>query len=161
MLFRMPSRDWKQLDSERFVALCSYCAIIHHQYDQVREIDDWEKQIEPRGKYYFTRYDNPTPCFSPHLMYTQEPVLPTRIHYSSQLETRRGCLHCSDPRGQSQLARELYKSSTVALKHTCTRFVQYQRKPVLDISKLASRPMAEESGTRGLTVIFLLQDESS
>jgi len=50
-------------------------------------------------------------------MYTQKPGFPTRIHHSSKLETGNGCLHCGDSRGQSQLARELYQTSTLALKH--------------------------------------------
>ncbi|KAG9317570.1 peptidase M18 [Chiua virens] len=29
-------------------------------FRKIRETDDWEKNLEPRGKYYFTRYDNPT-----------------------------------------------------------------------------------------------------
>ena len=45
---------------------------------QVREIDDWEKDIKPRGKYYFTRYHDLTPCsnFLAHLMLPQETSPP-------------------------------------------------------------------------------------
>ena len=43
----------------------------------------------------------------------------------------------------------------------CTRFVLYQRRPTLDISKLALKLTVEESGTRGLTAICLWQDGSS
>jgi hypothetical protein len=50
-------------------------------------------------------------------MCTQKPVLPTRIHHSRELETGNGYLHCGDSRGQSQLARELYRISVLASKH--------------------------------------------
>lgn len=91
-------------------------AISYHRCAQVRETDHWEKHIEPRGKYYFTRYYDPTPC-SAHLMCTQKPVLPARIHHSPELETGNRCLNCGDSRGQSQFARELYKMPILALKH--------------------------------------------
>lgn len=47
---------------QRVGTLCSDAISQHDQYAQVREIDDWEKDIKPRGKYYFTRYHDLTLC---------------------------------------------------------------------------------------------------
>ena len=59
-------------------------AISYHRYTQVREIDDWEKHIEPRGKYYFTRYHDFSPCsVSSHV----HPETSRRCSHSRFLQT--------------------------------------------------------------------------
>lgn len=71
-------------------------------FKKIREKEEWEKKIQPGGKYYFTRSDSLPSISRVCTTGLQKSVSLSCIHFASELETGCRSQHSCDSCGQPE-----------------------------------------------------------